>query len=174
MNTPLTPESLREAAKKHPARRLRNAWGEFVALWPWCWFITLTFTHDTHPERALKLFRVWCSKLSREIYGRRWYRHRPYGVSWIVAVEPQKSGRVHLHALMTGVGDTRRLTWMDNWQGLDSLAGYPRIQPVKSNDAVSRYVSKYVAKGGDIYFSKNLELTSRDLFESPSPLESET
>ncbi len=155
---------LREAAKLHPTRLLREAWGDFVARWPWEWFVTLTFTDDTHPERALKLFCLWCSKINRVIYGRRWNKREPFGVAWLVAVEYQKLGRVHLHALLAGVGDIRRLTWMDNWEELDDVAGFARIKPVENQIAASRYVSKYVAKGGEISFSKNLRIRSRDLF----------
>lgn len=162
------------AAKQHPTRLLRQAWGEFVAGWQWEWFVTLTFTDDTHPERALKLFCVWCSKLSRELYGRRWNEKEPFGVNWVVAVEYQKSGRVHLHALLLGVGDTRRLSWMDNWKALDKIAGFSRIEAVTNQVAVSSYVSKYVAKEGDLFFSKNLRIRSRDLFDPPSEPESET
>lgn len=165
---------LAEAAKLHPMHLLRGAWGEFVARWPWEWFVTLTFTDDTHPERALKLFFVWCSKMSRDIYGRRWNEKEPFGVTWIVAVEHQRSGRVHLHALLMGVGDTRRLTWMDHWKSLDELAGFSRIEPVANQNAVSRYLTKYVAKEGEVLFSRNLRIRSRDLFDLPSEPESET
>lgn len=170
MNTPITAESLIEAARIHPKVLLRAAWGQFVARWPWEWFCTFTFVHDTHPERALKLFRVWCSKLSREIYGPRWHKRAPYGVSYVVSIEFQKSGQIHLHALLGGVGDMRRLTWMDNWYALDDLAGFPRIYPVQSQTAVSNYVTKYVTKDGEVYMSENLRIRSRELFDaSPSP-----
>ena len=36
---------------------------------------------------------------------------------------------------------------MDRWH---ELAGYARIEPIESAAAVSRYVSKYVVKGGEI------------------------
>jgi len=173
MNTHSLEIELKEAAKLHPTRKLREAWGGFVARWPWEWFVTLTFTLDTHPERALKLFYLWCSQINRRIYGRRWNKREPFGVTWIVAVEYQKSGRVHLHALLAGVGDTRRLTWMDNWMVLDDLAGFPRIEAVDNQQAVARYVSKYVAKGGELFFSKNLRIRSRDLFYEPSEPECE-
>ena len=89
-------------------------------------------------------------------------------------MEFQKSGRVHLHALMLGVWDTRRLEWMDRWVALDKLAGYPRIWAVINHDAVSSYVTKYVTKDGEIDFSRNLRIKSRDLFDQPSEPESET
>ena len=157
-------ERLLADARRHPRRMLAQAWGEFVGQWMWEWFGTLTFTEDTHQERALKLFRIWCSKLSREIYGPRWHKRPPYGVIWVLSVEYQKSGRIHLHFVMASVGDTRRLSWMDHWQELDGVAGFPRIFPVENTEAVSNYVTKYVTKEGDVFFSKNLELPSRDLF----------
>ena len=174
MKHPLTSEELKEAADRHPKRRLRLAWGDFVARWPWEWFVSLTFTDDTHPERALKLFRVWVSKLNRQLYGPRWHKKEPYGVLSVVAVEFQKSGRVHLHALMAGVGDARRLSWMDRWWDLDRLAGSPRIYPVENREAVSTYVTKYVSKGGEIEFSPNLRERHPDLFDPPANPESET
>lgn len=161
-------------AKLSPKYQLRRAWGEFVDQWPWEWFATFTFAHETHTERGLKLFRVWCSMLSRGIYGPRWHKRDPYGVRFIVAVERHKSGNIHLHALLAGVGDIRRLTWMDKWEELDELAGYPRIYPVENNTAVSSYVTKYVTKGGDFYLSQNLGSASRKLFSSVSSPESET
>lgn len=174
MITHLTPELLLEAARLHPKYQLRKAWGEFIARWPWEWFATFTFVHDTHPERALKLFFVWRSKLNREIYGPRWHKRDPYGVTTVVAIEEQKSGQIHLHALISGVGNTRRLTWMDHWQSLDVLAGFPRIYPVENNEAVSNYVTKYVTKGGDIYLSKNLRIRDRELFDAAPSSESGT
>lgn len=149
--------------RNHPKVRLRDQWGKFVERWPWEWFITLTFKDDAHPERAFKLFKVWKNRLNKLIFGPRWHKRPPFGVTWIVAFELQKSGRVHLHALMSGVGQTRRLDAMDDWYSLDELAGFPRIWPVANNCAVSRYVTKYVTKGGDIELSPNLRDISRDL-----------
>ena len=165
---------LMEAARLHPTRKLQKAWGGFVAQWPWEWFVTLTFCLDLHPERALKLYRFWCSLLNREIYGRYWYRKEPFGVTWVVAVERQNSGRVHLHALIAGVGETRRLSWMDTWLELDKVSGFARIEPVNDRVAVSSYVSKYVAKDGDLEFSPNLRIRLPDLFDPDPEPESET
>ena len=151
---------LLEIARNHPRRQLKDAYGGFIAQWPWQWFVTLTFSTDPHPEKALKLFYLWASKMNRALYGRRWNKVQPFGVSWVVATEPHKSGRVHLHALVAGVEETRRLTWMDKWSGLSRQTGWARIVPVDNQTAVSRYVTKYVAKGGDLFFSENLGIES--------------
>lgn len=84
-------------------------------------------------------------------------------MTWVLAVERHKSGEIHLHALISGVGPTRRLTWMDKWCDLDARStGWARIRTVESNNAVARYVSKYVAKGGELYFSDNFKAPNSD------------
>jgi hypothetical protein len=45
------------------------------------------------------------------------------------ALEYQKRDVIHYHALLAGVQDLRRLTWMDRWH---ELAGYGRIEPIES------------------------------------------
>lgn len=165
MCTTLTEQELRDTYLKHPKIVLRGAYGSFIAGWPWEWFVTLTFTADVHEERAFKLFRLWASKLNRELYGPRWSRFNR-GVYWVLAFERQKSGRWHIHALLTGVKQARRLTWMDNWVALDAVAGWARIEAVEDEAAVSKYLTKYVTKEGRIEFSKNLRALSDDLASS--------
>ncbi len=136
--------------------RVQDGWAELIARYPWEWFVTLTFVEDIHPEAALKVMKFWLSKLNRELFGRRWYKKLPHGVYWVVAIEYQKRGVLHLHLLISGVKNTRRLTYMDIWEGLGNKNGYARIYKVDSQIAVSKYLSKYVAKDGEIFPSQNL------------------
>ena len=130
-------------------RRLVEAWAEFLERWSWDWFCTLTFRGDAvHPEAADKRFRVWVSKINRELYGPRWWKHGQ-GVRWVRALETQRRGVIHYHALLGGAGvdELRRLSWMDEWV---RLAGYARIEPPENGAAVRAYCAKYVAKGGEL------------------------
>jgi hypothetical protein len=136
---------------------LRDAWVTFLSPVPFQWFATLTFETNVHPEEAFKKWRRFTNDLNREIYGRHWTKRPNAGVHWVVAVERQKRGVVHLHAML---GDhrnldllARRLTWMDRWH---AIAGYARIESIKSDEAAIRYVTKYVIKDGEIEFSPNL------------------
>ena len=86
--------------------------------------------------------------LSASRWGHMWGR--------IAAVEYQKRGVIHFHILMTGVKSARRLTYMDKWLGMGEKNGFARVEPVDSRVAVSRYLSKYVAKDGEMFFSENL------------------
>ena len=136
--------------------RVRDGWAELIGRYPWEWFVTLTFTDDIHPEAAMKSMRVWLSKLNREVFGHRWHKKPPYGVYWVAAIEYQKRGVIHLHLLINGVGETRRLTYMDIWAEMGNKNGWARVEPVETNNAVSMYLSKYVTKDGEIYLSNNL------------------
>ena len=136
--------------------RVRDGWAELLDRYPWEWFVTLTFTLPIHPEAAHKSMRVWIAKLNRVLFGPRWYKKPPRGVYWVAAEEYQKRRVLHLHLLMAGVGKARRLTYLDLWPALGNKNGWARVEAVDSNAAVSRYLSKYVAKDGEIYFSDNL------------------
>ena len=138
-------------------QRLRDAWADFLSPISFQWFATLTFETNVHPEAALKRYRRFTNNLNRTLYGRRWMKKPQRGIHWIVAVERQRRGVVHLHALMGDVNNlnriARRLNWMDHWY---NMAGFARIEAIKSDDAALRYVTKYVVKDGDIEFSRNL------------------
>jgi len=128
---------------------LTQAWQDLLGRWRWDWFATLTFRGDAvHPEAADKRFRTWISKINRSLYGPRWSKQGT-GVRWVRALELQRRGVIHFHALLGGDGlsDLRRLSWMDAW---DELAGWARIEPPRSSEAVRAYCAKYVVKGGEI------------------------
>ena len=137
-------------------RALQLAYGDFFAQWQWDWFTTLTFNDSVHPEKAEKLFRVWISRLNKDLYGRRWFNREPHGTHWLLTIEFHKSGSIHLHALVGNTKDARRLSWMDNWHELDYKSGFARVEPITYKGAATRYVTKYTTKGGELFFSGNL------------------
>ena len=128
---------------------LTEGWSNFLGRWSWDWFATLTFRGDAvHPEAADKRFRVWTSKINRTLYGPRWFKHEK-GVRWVRALEHQRRGVIHFHALLGAdrLADLRRLSWMDEW---NDIAGFARIEPPRNSEAVRDYCAKYVVKGGVI------------------------
>ncbi len=135
---------------------LQEAWVTLLSRYSWDWFCSFTFRGEiVHPERASKTFNLFLCKINRAIFGNRWYKHKK-GIRWVRAIEMQKRGVLHYHALIAGKGlqDLRRLTFMDEW---DELAGYARIEPLRSSQAVYSYISKYVTKGGEIDIGGNFE-----------------
>ena len=143
---------------------LRDAWIALLGRWEWEWFCTFTFRDLVHPEAADKRFRVLISQANRVLYGHRWHK-QGRGLRWVRALEYQKRDVIHYHALIAGVQNLRRLTWMDRWH---ELAGYARIEPIDCAAAVSRYVSKYVVKGGEIDMGGPLVPAVLPLFEAAS------
>ena len=135
-----------DLAPRNP-EALKQAWVDFLGRWHWEWFCTLTFEKvNVHPERADKCFRVWVSTANRMLHGRSWSK-RGAGVTWVRALEYQRRGAIHYHALVTDVGNLRRLTLMDRWH---ELAGFARVEAVKNQGWAGKYVAKYVVKNCDI------------------------
>ena len=140
-------------------KQLQEAWAAFLCQWEWQWFATHTFREEVHPEAAHKRFRVFVSKLNRSLYGPRWYKKNK-SVQWVRALEWQRRGVIHYHALYANVGNARRLTWMDTW---DRLAGFCRIEKIERQDAVAKYCSKVRGyrgreRGCDVFQSSQARL----------------
>jgi hypothetical protein len=151
--------------RKDVCQALKEAWVELLSRYTWDWFCSFTFRGDIlHPEKAGKKFSVLVAKINRTLYGQRYYKHGK-SIRWVRAIEMQKRGVLHYHALLAGerLQELRRLTFMDEWDG---LAGWARIEPLRSSQAVYRYVSKYVTKGGEIDIGGNFEQSGdrRQLF----------
>jgi hypothetical protein len=125
--------------------RLRQAWGGFVAQFPWEWFCAFSFRGmldrrtgemiDVPPGTAHNLFAGFCKDIQRVAGGSVvWFRADEYG---------PRGGRLHIHALLSGVAHLRRLSWLDEW---GRRAGWARIFPFDPTRGGARYAAKYVVK----------------------------
>lgn len=160
-------------AKPSKPQPLHEGWFQLLNEFHWQWYITHTFRESVHPERADKLWRVWCSKINRYLYGPRWHKKNK-SVFWVRAIEYQRRDVIHFHGLMTGVESLNQFEWMDKWLNLDGegvgegLTGISRIYNIdkeEKTDAVIRYVSKYVVKGGEIDLSPNMPAYNKPLLK---------
>jgi len=141
---------------------LRDAWIRLLERWEWEWFCTFTSVTScilrplTSVSGRLSARPTACSM---GIGGTRRMRVSAGAVRWNI----RSATLFTYHALLAGVKDLRRLTWMDRW---NDLAGYARIEPIESSAAVARYVSKYVVKGGEIDLGGPLVPQDLPLFEA--------
>jgi len=137
-----------QAASARPG--LFQTWVDFLEPWDWEWFCTFTFREHVHPESADKHFRWVLAKLNRRLFGPRWWRNGE-SVQWVRALEYQRRGVIHFHALMRLIGDENRFRLMKDWEGDEStVTGIARVYPPRSGAAVRLYCAKYVVKGGEL------------------------
>jgi hypothetical protein len=127
---------------------IQKAWIAFLKRYSWAWFATLTFHKEVHPEQANKRFKRWIRHLNENLYGKR-FREKHLGVLWSKAIEYQKRGTLHFHALMGPelLKDVNHFEYMNLWYNKGN--GFARIYPYDPEKA-EWYVSKYVVKGGEI------------------------
>jgi len=143
--------------KKYPLTPLQQAWKDWLAEYPYEWFVTFTFRKETHPEAADKSFRKFINILNKEIYGRHYFKNKKEQVHWIRALEWQKREVVHYHALLVGVTYESRSKWSQEWY---KLAGFAKIDTVDSQNVID-YLCKYVSKGGEIDISPYFHLVKQ-------------
>lgn len=130
----------------------------------WQWFCTLTFAGEHRlstggmlPEKADKAFRWFVRCLNERLYGKRWMRTPHGGVIWARGTETHANGRPHFHAVFAAPdqdlnASCQRYAWHEMWF---REFGRNQIEQPLDQEDVSRYVSKYVTKDGEIDFSHN-------------------
>lgn len=154
-------------------------YAELLAREPWHWFATLTFSptkvvrdrytgkdiavdrfhplRGMHLEAADKAWRWWVFEINKAVYGGNWRRIPHGGVVWARGQEFHKSGRVHFHAVIAAPSDdlnklASRYRFHEIWY---REFGRNQIERPRDQDEVVGYVSKYVAKDGEVDFSPN-------------------
>lgn len=101
----------------------------------------MTFQVQVHPEQAAKRWTRWIRVLERV------QRHQ---VRWARALEYQRRGVVHYHALIWfgGREQGHRLKAMARWEEIGQ--GFARIVTYDHGRGAGYYLGKYVAKGGEV------------------------
>lgn len=118
----------------------RHALSEWLSLFPWTFFITVTFRWWARPEQAQPHFEYVRSALAR---------YRPEHL--FLGSELHKKGDLHIHGLyaegqgayVAGFGAPRDI---DIWSTLFKRFGRSKVEPVRSIEAVAAYCTKYVTK----------------------------
>jgi hypothetical protein len=150
------------ASETAPDLSLPAAWAQFMGRHQWEWFVTLTFKDSVHPEAADKKWRLWVRRLDMHLVGGEAIRRYPdRGCVWVRGLEWQKRGVAHFHALMSYVGGLDQLAgrfeWAGEWRAI--AGGFAKVMPCRNQEEARRYVSKYVAKGGEVDVSPSYHRT---------------
>lgn len=147
------PENIRRAKSKVFELALCN---NFV------YFCTLTFSQEKVKDRydldgCMKSFSKWLNNYN--------YRKAATPVQYLLIPEPHQDGAWHLHGLVSGIpeADLRQFQLDEHlpthirkelakgrliaqWTAYDKKFGYCTLSPIRSTDAVSKYITKYVTK----------------------------
>jgi hypothetical protein len=154
MDDPFTEDALRYAddpseiwESKIMRKRLTQETGDWIyTLRPWSSFLTLTFKKDTAPDIANRLFRKLISVLNEEAFGHHYRRIVGHSYfSFVQGIEYQQRDVIHFHVLVDRPINFQRVHLFWNAWG-----GFAWTDTVIDRERVVRYVSKYVAKGGEV------------------------
>jgi hypothetical protein len=142
-------EDASEAWEGRGIRRVvRNATSDWiVTLAPWRILLTLTFREETPVDVAWHHFYALVRRLNVALLGRHYtkkVRHSYF--AYVVGIERQTRGVVHLHALVDRPVDFALIH--REWQ---ARAGFAHTEMIRNTSEAVRYVSKYALKGGDIW-----------------------
>ncbi len=136
---------------------LKQAWGDWVSrLYPWQWFVTLTF-RDRTPEQVRQGWTKVGHAYAKTAYNRFLAHLQPAlgALYWFRAFETQYwRGVPHIHALVGGL-DSLEYAPVAAWYWQDY--GFIRVLEYNAELGAGYYLCKYVTKElGDIQFSHNL------------------
>lgn len=129
----------------------------------WEYFCTLTLSSEFDRSDL----RSWREKFSQWL---RDYRKKGYDVKYLLVPEQHQNGAWHMHGFFSGIGEVAPFAAQDignsstkadvaaykaaelnsegylNWKDYSRRWGYCSLAPIKSAEAVSRYITKYVTK----------------------------
>ena len=106
-------------------------------------FLTLTSRDYVYHEVLWHRYGFLLRKVNKELFGNHWFR-RGEGLSWVMGIEPQLRGVLHIHA----VWDQNRVPYDLIHSVWNRISGYAWVEPVTAACGVADYVSKYSVKGG--------------------------
>lgn len=141
--------------------------------WLWEWQVQTAIERELCSATTQERYDGYGRIISkhRKLSGSWWnsYRKgRAYPV-WVVGIEAQERGSLHIHALIRfspRLPDLeRRLGW-ELWHGSRADGGFEhgfaRLEPPREQDDVAAYVAKYVTKGGEIVLSPTFNASKLD------------
>jgi len=139
---------------------------------PWYWYLTLTFKYFVEQGYAIRQFKRFVRLMNEKIHGKRFRGNGKRdsvckGIPWLNAIEYQRRGVLHLHALLGGEsyklgtpGYPPMSLYKDVWQmgiikknGIYKFRpnGFAKIVQYDSKKGVKHYLAKgYISKGGEL------------------------
>jgi len=155
-----------------PGTTLKDGWVQMADKYkPWYWYLSLTFQYFVEQEYALRQFGRFIRLMNEKVHGKRFRGIGKCdsvcrGISWLNAIEYQRRGVLHFHALLGGEsyklgtpGYPDMKLYKKIWQyGIKKKNGEYKFRPngfstIVQYDArkgAKHYLAKYVSKGGEL------------------------
>lgn len=135
--------------------RTRSKIFELALCNPFKWFVTLTLDSEKRDRNDLSAFRKAFSQFVRNENKK---RSKGQKIEYLVIPEQHKNGAWHMHGLFMGLTDADLVRngygYLD-WPAYRKRFGFFSCSAIKSHEACSKYITKYVTK--DIKQSTRLE-----------------
>lgn len=120
---------------------------------PWEWFVTLTFDPK---EVDSKSYSESCDAMHKWLDN---MKHQNRGMEYLIVPELHKSGRIHFHGLFKNVPKWKIVPAINPHTGKEIFKngsqifnlvnykyGFTTLSEIKSQEAVTTYISKYISK----------------------------
>lgn len=134
-----------------------TAYTQWLSLEPWDLFLTMTDHTICHPEKMVKRTRHAMHLINKSLYGNN-YRRRGKGIEYVIGIERQKRFSAHSHTIIRfpdhDVRDPNQFP-LGYWhKTINELGGRAKLELPLNSLAICDYVTKYVCKEGELYFSE--------------------
>jgi len=138
--------------------RAKNKIFEYAACNEFDYFLTLTLDQGKYDRYNLEKYIKDLGQFIRD------YRKKyNTNIQYLLIPEPHKDGAWHMHGLIKGI-NSEHLTTNSNgylhWQQYSDKFGYCSVDLVRSQEAISKYITKYISKTlqADLIQDKNKKL----------------
>ena len=144
---------------------LLNEHADFMrTLEPFSWYCTLTFRREITLWKVKNLFNRWIREMNEIIVGKQYRKKHMPGIAWVRAVEKQKRGVWHIHALLDHP-NIERITKnrvLKIWENIGFQTGkVNRVVEYDSELGACGYLGKVILYNGDIEYSKSITWVNR-------------
>ena len=117
-------------------QEVRDAFAVWLSGFRWHYFLTVTFREPRQPHHALSTVRQVGAVVRGHSKGR-----------LFLGTELHINRTLHVHGLLTSSVGSNAFLEYALWSSLFKAFGRSEVREVRSREAVSSYVSKYVTKG---------------------------
>lgn len=138
--------------------RAKNKIFEYAAANEFDYFLTLTLDKEKYDRHNLSKYIKDLGQMIRDFR-----KKHNVNIQYLLIPEPHLDGAWHMHGLIKGIPEEhlrRNKNGYLDWEEYSNKFGYCSIDIVRSQEAISKYITKYISKAlrGDLKREKEKKL----------------